>query len=75
MSREQVFYAIRNKGLLTKTLKLTTLPSKRSPKKYCAFHEDYRRYTVDYFNLREQIHNLINNECLTEFMLEMRRKT
>ncbi|KAJ4715113.1 Retrotransposon gag domain-containing protein [Melia azedarach] len=73
-TREQVFYAIRDKGLLTRPPKLITPLGKRNLKRYCDFHEEYGHSTADCFNLREQIQNLINNGYLKEFLLEVRGK-
>ncbi|KAJ4704672.1 Gag-pol polyprotein [Melia azedarach] len=73
-TREQVFYAIRDKDLLTRPPKLITPLGKRNLKRYCDFHEEYGHSTADCFNLREQIQNLINNGYLKEFLLEVRRK-
>ncbi|KAJ4719026.1 Retrotransposon gag domain-containing protein [Melia azedarach] len=73
-TREQVFYAIRDNDLLTRPPKLITPLAKRNLKRYCDFHEEYGHSTVDCFNLREQIQNLINNGYLKEFLLEVRGK-
>ena len=69
-----MFYAIRDKGLLTRPPKLITPLAKRNLKRYCDFHEEYGHSTADCFNLREQIQNLINNGYLKEFLLEVRGK-
>ncbi|KAJ4728660.1 Retrotransposon gag domain-containing protein [Melia azedarach] len=71
-TKEQVFYAIRDKGLLTRPPKLITPLAKRNLKRYCDFHEEYGHSTADCFNLRKQIQNLINNRYLKEFLLEVR---
>ena len=43
-------------------------PNKRNRNKYCHFHRDHRHNTNEYFDLKQQIKNLIRQGKLRNFL-------
>ncbi|GFZ21568.1 hypothetical protein Acr_29g0007300 [Actinidia rufa] len=53
--------------------KIKTNPLQRNRNKYCEFHKDHGHNTEDYFQLREQIVNLIKRGYLRKFVADRLR--
>ncbi|XP_030943007.1 uncharacterized protein LOC115967966 [Quercus lobata] len=59
---------IKDEGALIFLDKLKGDPSKRSRDKYCCFHRDHDRDTLDYYDLKQQIEALIRQRKLQMFI-------
>ena len=64
----QVLMQIKNKEALTFPGKLKKDPSKRSRDTYCRFHRDHEHDTVDCYDLKQQIEDLIRQGKLQRFV-------
>ena len=59
---------IKDKEALTFPGKLKGDPTKRSRDKYCRFHRDHEHDTVDCYDLKQQIEDLIRQGKLQRFV-------
>ncbi|XP_052299748.1 uncharacterized protein LOC127903121 [Citrus sinensis] len=71
-SPEQIFYHIRDSGLLRPPKPMKKYPNMKRSLKYCEFHEDFGHSTAECFTLREEIESLILSGYLKEFVAGMR---
>ncbi|KAH9704302.1 protein STRICTOSIDINE SYNTHASE-LIKE 10 [Citrus sinensis] len=71
-SPEQIFYHIRDIGLLRPPKPMKKYPNMKYSLKYCEFHEDFGHSTTKCFTLREEIESLILSGYLKEFVAGMR---
>ncbi|KAH9704316.1 protein STRICTOSIDINE SYNTHASE-LIKE 10 [Citrus sinensis] len=68
----QIFYHIRDIGLLRPPKPMKKYPNMKYSLKYCEFHEDFGHSTTECFTLREEIESLILSGYLKEFVAGMR---
>ena len=66
-SRETIYLAIRDKGLLRKPIPIKAPADRRNRFKYCDFHEDVGHNTSECYSLRNQIEGLVRGGLLAEF--------
>ena len=71
-SRETIYLAIRDKGLLRKPVPMKIPVDRRNQYKYCDFHEDVGHNTSECYSLRNQIEALVRGGLLTEFLQQVR---
>ena len=71
-SPEQIFYHIRDTGMLRPPKPIRKYPNMKRSLKYCEFHEDFGHSTAECFHLREEIESLILSGYLKEFVADMR---
>ena len=71
-SIDQVLMQIKGEGALTFPGKLKGDPSKRPRDMYCHFHLDHGHYTVDCYDLKQQIEALIRQGKLQRFVRKER---
>ena len=67
-SRETIYLAIRDKGLLRKPVPMKAPADRRNGFKYCDFHEDVGHNTSECYSLRNQIEGLVRRGLLVEFL-------
>ena len=67
-SRETIYLAIWNKGLLRKPGPMKVPADRRNQYKYCDFHEDIGHNTSECYNLRNRIEGLVRGGLLIEFL-------
>ncbi|KAK0580101.1 hypothetical protein LWI29_036380 [Acer saccharum] len=70
-SRETIYLAIRDKGLLRKPGPIKIPVDQRNRYKYCDFHEDVGHNTSECYNLRNQIEGLVRGGLLVEFLQQV----
>ncbi|KAH9704341.1 Uridine monophosphate kinase [Citrus sinensis] len=70
--QEQIFYHIRDSGLLRPPKPMKKYPNMKHSLKYCEFYEDFGHSTTECFTLQEEIESLILSEYLKEFVAGMR---
>ena len=71
-SRETIYPAIRDKGLLRKLGPMKIPVDRRNQYKYCDFHKDIGHNTSECYNLCNQIEGLVRGGLLTEFLQQVR---
>ncbi|XP_059629597.1 uncharacterized protein LOC132272469 [Cornus florida] len=67
MPIDQVFLQIQDEPYLKWPPKLKSDPMRRPRDKYCRFHKDHRHATEDYFDLKDQVENLIRMGHMRRF--------
>lgn len=70
-SLEQIFYHIRETGILRPPKPIQKYLNLKRSLKYCEFHKDFSHSTAKCFHLREEIESLILSEYLKEFVVDM----
>nr|XP_023921419.1 uncharacterized protein LOC112032886 [Quercus suber] len=68
MPLEQILMQIKDDPSLKWLEKMKGDPNKRNMNKYCCFHRDHRHDTDEYFDLKQQIENLIKQGKLRNFL-------
>ena len=70
-SRETIYLAIRDKGLLRKPIPIKAPADRRNRFKYCDFHENVGHNTSECYSLRNQIEGLVRGGLLTKFLQQV----
>lgn len=65
---------IKDKRLLQKPSPIREITSRWDKQCYCEFHEDYGHHTIDCYNLRKQIKELIKEGYLGEFLTNVKEE-
>ncbi|KAH9750796.1 Ribonuclease H [Citrus sinensis] len=68
MSLDEVYEAIKDRGLLYLPAPITKLPSMRDRGRYCKFHGTHGHTTADCRDLKTQVEDLVRNRYLDEFV-------
>ena len=68
MPLEQVHMQIKDDPSLKWSEKMKGDPNKHNRNKYCRFHKDHGHDTNEYFDLKQQIENLIRQGKLRNFL-------
>ena len=71
-SRETIYLAIRDKGLLRKPVPIKAPADRRNRFKYYDFHEDVGHNTSECYSLRNQVESLVRGGLLTKFLQQVR---
>ncbi|GFZ04978.1 hypothetical protein Acr_17g0005500 [Actinidia rufa] len=64
----QVLTEIKHEEFIKWPWKIKIDPHKRNKNKYCEFHQDHERNTEDYFQLKEQIADMIKRGYLEKYV-------
>ena len=65
---DEVYEAIKERGLLYIATLITKLPNRRDRGRYCKFHNTYGHTTTECRDLKIQIKDLVRNRYLDEFI-------
>ncbi|XP_052295858.1 uncharacterized protein LOC127901870 [Citrus sinensis] len=68
MSLDEVYEAIKDRGLLHPPTPITKLPNMRDRGRYCKFHGTHGHTTTECRDLKTQVEDLVRNRYLDEFM-------
>ena len=68
MPLDEVYEAIKDRGLLYLLAPITKLPSRRDRGRYCKFHGTHGHTTADCRDLKTQVEDLVRNRYLDEFI-------
>ncbi|XP_024033525.1 uncharacterized protein LOC112095658 [Citrus clementina] len=68
MSLDEVYEAIKDRGLLHLPTPITKLPNRRDRGRYCKFHGTHGHTTTECRDLKTQVEDLVRNRYLDEFM-------
>ncbi|XP_024039511.1 uncharacterized protein LOC112098123 [Citrus clementina] len=68
MSLDEVYEAIKDRGLLHLPTPITKLPNRRDRGRYCKFHDTHGHTTAECRDLKTQVEDLVRNRYLDEFM-------
>ena len=66
----QVLIEIKNEDFIKWPWKIQTNPLRRNKNKYCEFHKDHEHNIEDYFQLKEQIADLIKRGYLRKYVVD-----
>lgn len=65
---DEVYQAIKNRGLLHPPVPMTKLPSRRDMSRFCEFHDTHGLTTAHYRDLKNQVEDFVRNRYLDEFV-------
>ena len=68
MSLDEVYEAIKDRGLLYLLAPIIKLPSRRDRGRYCKFHGTHGHTTAECKDLKTQVEDLVRNRYLNEFI-------
>ncbi|KAH9688200.1 Ribonuclease H [Citrus sinensis] len=68
MSLDEVYEAIKDRGLLHPPTPITKLPNRRDRGRYCKFHGTHGHTTAECRDLKTQVEDLVRNRYLDEFI-------
>ncbi|XP_052300414.1 uncharacterized protein LOC127903754 [Citrus sinensis] len=68
MPLDEVYEAIKGRGLLHLPTPITKLPNRRDRGRYCKFHGTHGHTTAECRDLKTQVEDLVRNRYLDEFM-------
>ena len=68
MSLDELYEAIKDRGLLRLPTPITKLPNRRDRGRYCKFHGTIGHTTAECRDLKTQVEDLVRNRYLDEFM-------
>ena len=70
MSLDEVYKAIKDRGLLYLPAPITKLHSRRDRGRYCKFHSTHSHTTIECRDLKTHVEDLVRNRYLNEFIDE-----
>ena len=68
MPLDEVYEAIKDRGLLYLPAPITKLPSRRDRGRYCKFHGTHGHTTAECRDLKTQVEDLVRNRYLDHFI-------
>ena len=68
MPLDEMYEAIKDRGLLYLHAPITKLPSRRDKGRYCKFHGTHFHTTIECRDLKTQVEDLVRNRYLDEFI-------